>query len=219
MRKVFIVIIAGLFLLSACKKDDNPVSTEAEATVEYSGTTYHTLKIGTQYWLKENINIGTMIQGNTEQTNNGVIEKYCYNNDPANCAKYGGLYQWNEAMQYAAGAKAKGICPPGWHIPSYDEYQTLAKSVNGEGNSLKAVGEGTGAGTGTNSSGFGLLLAGSRESGGVFADLHYYPFLWSNSTNNSTEAAYFYVPYMYNLTGGWNTYPKDYGLSVRCVKD
>jgi len=69
-------------------------------TVVYGGQTYNTVQIGTQCWLKENLNIGTKIPGTQNQANNGTIEKYCYNNDEANCAIYGGLYQWNEMMQY-----------------------------------------------------------------------------------------------------------------------
>ena len=46
-------------------------------------------------------------------TNNGIIEKYCYDNNPANCAIYGGLYQWNEMMQYTTQQGAQGICPNG----------------------------------------------------------------------------------------------------------
>ena len=79
-------------------------------TLKYEGKTYHTIQIGSQCWLKENLNIGVMIDSAKNQTNNGVIEKYCYRNDPANCSKYGGLYQWNEALQYASGtSKIKGI--------------------------------------------------------------------------------------------------------------
>ena len=73
-------------------------------TVYYAGQTYHTVQIGSQCWLVENINAGTMINGSQSQKNNGIIEKYCYNNNSANCATYGGLYQWAEAVQYQNGA-------------------------------------------------------------------------------------------------------------------
>ncbi|MEI7982543.1 MAG: FISUMP domain-containing protein [Bacteroidota bacterium] len=59
------------------------------------GKAYSTVLIGTQCWLAENLNVGVRIDGVQEQTNNGTIEKYCYNKDEANCAIYGDLYQWN----------------------------------------------------------------------------------------------------------------------------
>ncbi|MBI4646978.1 MAG: hypothetical protein HY738_10410 [Bacteroidia bacterium] len=52
------------------------------------------------------------------QTNNGIAEKYCYSNNSSNCDTYGGLYEWNEMMQYAVSdaqmtGTTKGICPTG----------------------------------------------------------------------------------------------------------
>jgi hypothetical protein len=60
------------------------------------GQYYNTVQIGTQCWMAENLNIGTMITGTTEMANDSIIEKYCYCNSTANCDIYGGLYQWNE---------------------------------------------------------------------------------------------------------------------------
>ena len=66
------------------------------------------MQIGSQCWLRENLDVGTMVLGAQEQTDNGTIEKYCYDDNPANCATYGGLYQWNEAMQYDTTARGAG---------------------------------------------------------------------------------------------------------------
>ena len=111
-------------------------------TVTYGGQTYNTVQIGTQCWFKENLNVGTMVQ---YQSNNSAIEKYCYNNDSSNCLIYGGLYEWGEGIQYFGGAnnytslsansgKIQGVCPSGWHIPSNQEFclltQFLDSSVN-----------------------------------------------------------------------------------------
>ncbi len=141
-------------------------------TVDYEGKTYNTVLIGSQCWLKENLDIGTMVTGVTDQTDNATIEKYCYNDDPANCDIYGGLYQWDEAMQYSTSPGAQGICPTGWHISTLAEFQTLSSAVGGDGNALKAIGQGSGGGEGTNTSGFSALLAGYRHSSdGSFASL------------------------------------------------
>jgi uncharacterized protein (TIGR02145 family) len=190
-------------------------------TVDYAGKIYNTVQVGNQCWLKENLDVGTMIVGDSNQTNNSIIEKYCYSNNPTNCNTYGGLYQWNEAMQYFITPGARGICPSGWHIPTYAEFQTLSTAVGGilvGGNALKAVGQGTGAGAGTNASGFSALLTGFRAYGGYFSYLGGYEYFWSSTEPYASSAGIMY------LAGG-NSYiyhsylPKGYGFSVRCVKD
>jgi uncharacterized protein (TIGR02145 family) len=64
------------------------------------------------------------------QTDNGTIEKYCFDNTETNCDVYGGLYQWNEMMQYSTAPGVKGICPTGWHLPTDAEWCTLEQEVD-----------------------------------------------------------------------------------------
>ena len=107
------------------------------------GQTYNSVQIGTQCWMAENLNIGEMINGSEEMTDNGVIEKYCYDNDPANCETYGGLYQWNEMMEYTTTPGVQGICPTDWHLPSDGEWTTLTDFLGGEsvaGGKMKETG-------------------------------------------------------------------------------
>ncbi|MFI5250917.1 MAG: FISUMP domain-containing protein [Bacteroidota bacterium] len=156
--------------------------------VTYSDKIYHTVQIGNRCWLKENLDVGTRIDGSQEQTNNSTIEKYCYNNDTNNCNIYGGLYQWNEAMQYNTTEGTQGICPNGWHVPTLAEYQTLAATVNNDGNGLKAVGQGTYRGAGTNTSGFSGLLAGTSDFSGGFFSLGYDSNIWSSTGYNAPNA-------------------------------
>jgi len=59
-------------------------------TMEYEGQTYNTVYIGGQCWFKENLNVGTIIPGQQSPSANGIIEKYCYEDNPANCETYGG---------------------------------------------------------------------------------------------------------------------------------
>ncbi|MDH3267976.1 MAG: hypothetical protein OEM46_03890 [Ignavibacteria bacterium] len=187
-------------------------------TVNYDGKIYNTVLIETQCWLKENLDVGTMIPGIQDQGNNSVIEKYCYDNDPANCNTYGGLYQWNEAMQYILTPGSQGICPPGWHIPTITEFQTLANAVGNDGNALKAVGQGIGGGAGTNTSGFSALLAGYRNDIGFFNDLGVTAVYWSSSEVGSNYANFLSL----NLNGNFillSDFNKDNGFSVRCLKD
>lgn len=142
--------------------------------------TYNTVLIGTQCWMKENLNIGTRINGINDQTNNGTLEKYCYKDSVKYCDIYGGLYQWAEMMQYKPSdngtiGTTQGICPSGWHIPTDIEWTTLTTFLGGEivaGGKMKETGITHWAGTNIgaiNSSGFTALPGGFRYyDGGSF---------------------------------------------------
>jgi uncharacterized protein (TIGR02145 family) len=181
--------------------------------IRYLGKTYHTVPIGTQCWLKENLDVGMMIQGPSQsggkQNNNQIIEKYCYDNDTANCAAYGGLYEWNEAMQYVTTPGARGICPEGWHIPLSAEFQTLITTVGTDGNALLA--------SRANTSGFSLLLSGYVHI--LFETLESHSFNWS-SNSSGVNATYMYVnAYPSTPILGFYDNWKWYGVSIRCLKD
>jgi uncharacterized protein (TIGR02145 family) len=187
-------------------------------TVEYGGKAYHTVQIGNQCWLKENLDVGTRINGSADQKNNGILEKYCYNDNLAYCAVYGGLYQWDEAMQYST-TGTQGICPTGWHIPTGLEFQTLNTTVSNDGNALKAIGQGTGSGAGTNTSGFSALLAGDRSSEhGLFFWLGGYTYFWISTNYDATGAIYEYLYYNDSVIA-FQGIDKAEGFSVRCLKD
>jgi uncharacterized protein (TIGR02145 family) len=208
-------------------------------TVEYEGQIYNTIQIFSQCWLKENLNVGTIINGFIYQTNNDTIEKYCYDNDPANCATYGGLYQWNEAMQYVTTQGAQGICPAGWHIPTDEEWKVLEGTVDSQypigdpewdengyrgynaGGNLKETGithwisPNTGS---TNESGFTGLPGGYRVNNGVFFNLGGLGDFWSSSQGSAYNAWNRSLSCYEAHVNRGNSY-KDYGYSVRCLKD
>jgi hypothetical protein len=94
-------------------------------SITYGGQVYHTVEIGRECWMKENLNIGSMISLNAEPTNNNQIEKYCYGDNPINCTVYGGLYNWDEAMNYDTVELSQGVCPTGWHLPSISEIEEI----------------------------------------------------------------------------------------------
>ena len=196
----------------------------------YESQPYHSVLIGTQYWLKENLNVGTWIDGSQNQTDHNNISKYCPDNNPDYCATYGGLYQWNQAMQFVTVNGAKGICPPGWHIPTLNDLNTLATTVSGDGNALKDTSQGVTnidyTGKGTNTSGFSALLSGYNlvgEGYNYFSDLTLSGTFWS-STQLEDDANY-----AYNMSLNWYDnsiyygayvyFSKVNGYSVRCVKN
>jgi len=95
---------------------------------EYTGGSckiedYKTVKIGNQIWMAENLNCY-------------VSGSKCYSNDPANCTKYGRLYDWSTALALSSNCNSascanrinahhRGICPADWHIPSNAEWDAL----------------------------------------------------------------------------------------------
>jgi uncharacterized protein (TIGR02145 family) len=191
-------------------------------SVTYEGQTYNTVKINDQCWLKENLNVGNLIQGSDNQTNNNIIEKYCYNNDLEKCLTYGGLYQWDEMMLYSTQQGTQGICPVGWHLPSKEELTILTNFLGGEniaGGKMKEPGTlhwsppNTGA---DNLSGFTAIPGGYRNINGSYSELTYTYNLWS-STENDNIFKWMSV-LLYNFEGiGHLDVPKSDGYSVRCV--
>ncbi|GMU87070.1 MAG: hypothetical protein AMXMBFR48_23110, partial [Ignavibacteriales bacterium] len=163
--------------------------------------------------------MGVMINGTEWPSNNGTIEKYCYDNNEANCNTYGALYYWREAMQWVRTEGAQGICPSGWHIPSLSEQDLLESFVNDNGNALKSIGQGSGSGAGTNTSGFSALLAGERdESDYDFDRLGEATYIWSSTEDGVSEAYRLKLlddRSSINIISG----DKGFGWSVRCVKE
>lgn len=196
------------------------------------GKKYLTIPFGSDCWMKQNLNYGQFAVSNVTSSthadvaNDGIVQKYCQNNDSTNCVTYGGLYDWNEMMNYTTTSGGQGICPPGWHIATDAEWQAMILASGGtfSGNSgtgandLKALGEGFGADTGTNYSGFTARSGGDRDAFGIFYGMGVRFIFW---TSTSTS----FQPYQYTLWAEndtiyrYNDAQKISGFSCRCVKD
>jgi uncharacterized protein (TIGR02145 family) len=207
-------------------------------TVEYGGQVYHTVQVASQCWLKENLNVGTRINGMINQTENGIIEKYCYNDNPDNCTTYGGLYQWDEMMQYSTQEGVQGICPPGWHIPADLEWKVLegvADSLYHIGDTiwdiswarrgfdaaknLKSVSGWWIGSHGTDLLGFSALPGGDRFHDGLFYLAGGFG-LWWTSTQYSKKYSWYRLFYYYYTDIYRNSdFRKQSALSVRCLRD
>jgi len=205
-------------------------------TVTYEGQVYNTIQIFGQCWLKENLNVGTMIPGNQSMSDNDTIEKYCYENKTDSCTIYGGLYQWDEMMQYTTQQGAQGICPPGWHLPTDEEWKVLEGAVDSQygigdpewditwdsrgfdaGTNLKTTSGWNYGGNGTDLYGFSGLPGGYRPYNG-FGDVGSLGGWWTSSESGNYGAwdryLYYSHPRVYR-----NGYGEGYGFSVRCLKD
>ena len=137
--------------------------------LKIEGVFYSTVQIGTQCWMGDNLNDGKFINSDQSQTNNSELEKYCYNNDEKNCEKYGGLYQWDEMMKYTSNSGSQGICPDGWHIPTFEEFTELMNYFKDNINALKSTEDWNNDKNGNNQSNFNALPSGNFLAG--FKDL------------------------------------------------
>jgi uncharacterized protein (TIGR02145 family) len=164
--------VPGQTLVGVLKSFECGVDTVEDA----DGNVYNTVAIGTQCWMSENMRIGNTINGFIDQTDNSIIERWCYNNDDGNCdtnlnpnTPDGGLYRWNEAMQYSTEEGAQGICPIGWHIPSDQEFKDLEiflgmTPAEADGTDYRGTDQGTQLQP-NGSSGFEGNLAGYSDAG------------------------------------------------------
>jgi uncharacterized protein (TIGR02145 family) len=195
-------------------------------TVTYGGQTYATkLMPDGKWWMAENLNIGTMITGTTNMTNNSTLEKYCYDNVAANCATYGGLYQWNEMMQYTIISGTRGICPTGWHLPSDAEWTALETSLPSPDKASRLAGNAAlwkdgrlDQSTYFGTCGFAALPAGGRITDGSFINKGNQAYFWSSSRLNLTSSWSRYLNYDNTAIYDDND-NMVYGLSIRCVQD
>ena len=106
-----------IFLLLFSASLTSVFAQEVDSIIDIrDGQVYKIVKIGEQWWMQENLNIGTRIDGIQESTDNGIIEKYFYNNNDSLGNIYGGLYQWDEMMNYSPSDDwnpeiTKVVCP------------------------------------------------------------------------------------------------------------
>ena len=221
MKKIGLLSLL-LILFCSYSYSQNPCPNLA--ALVYSGKTYTTVAIGDQCWLRENLDVGKRVDGFAGQSNNSLIEKFCFNDDSANCGIYGGLYLWDEAMQYVTTPGSQGICPTGWHIPTYAELQTLSTTVSNDGNTLKAVGQGITDpvqgwfGAGTNTSGFSAVLGGYEYYVGQFSNAGGWAYFWG-STDYVGAYAYMMRLDFDNNNISFSNPTKNLGFSVRCLND
>ncbi len=188
---------------------------------------YHTVTIGTQVWMVENLkttkyNNGTPIPLVTDNTAWGALTTpgYCwYNNDSAaNKDPYGALYNWHAA-------NSGKLAPKGWHVPTCADWLTLTNNlcgVNVAGGKMKEAGTTHWASPNTgadNSSGFTALPGGYRDNYGISRNLGSSGFFWTTTENSATNALYCFL-----YSSGADArpsclFPKNIGMSIRCVKD
>jgi len=212
-------------LINSCKKDDG----NNNLVKDIDGNVYHTVTIGTQVWMVENLKVTHYRNGdsipnvtNNFQWNNILTGAYRdYDDKPSNNITYGRLYNFYTIID------SRQLCPAGWHVPTDAEWRILRELFGGinAGGSLKEAGTdhwlnpNTGA---TNVSGFTALPGGLFEiiPDNKFKDIEVRGIWWSSTEIKPYYAAFWAMlyndPFMASSNEGRieNT-----GLSIRCLKD
>jgi uncharacterized protein (TIGR02145 family) len=236
------------------KRPTNPtgINIAGPSVTDIDGNTYQSVTNCGLTFTKQNLNVskysdGTPIPQVTDPTawQNLTTGAWCYyNNDPANGAVYGKLYNWYavagiyDAASASNPALRKKLAPAGWHIPTDGEWSNLINCLDPNadgGNNFQNIAGGkmksTGtiqAGTGlwqepntdaTNESGFTGLPAGCRDVNGAFSNIGIGGYWWSSSEYDIT--AFAWLHYLFYTSGSaYRDYGyKKNGFSVRCIRD
>ncbi len=212
---------------------------------DIDGNIYRTIQIGTQVWMAENLKVSKYSDGSSIQNiedmdiwQNDTVGAYClYQNDNNYGAAFGNLYN------YYAVVSTHDLCPTGWHVPDYSEWETLINYLGGDsiaGSRLKETGtthwEDPNKNA-TDESGFTALPGGclsplyttyfigtgtrgtwwSSSKDCAFYKNYFYPIISSIDTSNcycGDDCEYF-------NNGSFNNGRTSFtnGRSVRCIKD
>ncbi len=192
---------------------------------DIDGNIYHTISIGSQCWIVENLkttkyNDGTLIPEITDNTqwSNLTTGAYSYYlNDTSKNSIYGKLYNWH--------AVSSGkLAPIGWHIPTDTEWVILTTYLGGTnvaGGKMKSTSslwKSPNAGA-TNSSGFTSLPGGQRNDIGAFNSIKEIAYFWSSTSDGNSDHAWYRTnTYLFGDVERANPFMKN-GMSIRCIKD
>ena len=243
-RKILFIILSvlGICAFSNFQCYDN----NGHTVTDFDGNVYRTVKLGNQVWMAENLRTtryadGTPIPLGTEASSTTAYRYYPDDNS-ANVSDYGYLYNWAAVMKGSASSEAnpsgvQGICPDGWHVPSDAEWTELTNFVSSQSQYVcggdedyiaKALASETGwepddeecavgnNPSANNATGFSARPAGGYAGGyGCFGGNAYF---WSATQDSSYDACSRGLSYLDAYVGRGST-TKDYGYSVRCVRN
>lgn len=206
---------------------------------DMDGNNYTAVKIGSQWWMAQNLKTSKFADGTPIEYFTGTYERtpitkykkyfFYYNDDSKFNATYGKLYSWaavvngvHDSSKNPSGIQ--GVCPDGWHLPSDVEWTQLLNHLGGKdvaGGSLKEEGTAHWKSPNvdaTNASGFTALPGGYRNFDGKFISLNETGYWWTTSQFNEDNGAYVKI---YNRKASVTQIVayKENGYSVRCVKD
>jgi len=202
--------------------------------IDYDGNVYNVIKIGDQYWTKENFKC-THYNDGTE-----VIQDRGAGDFEKKQPRYGWFYHWYsgiEIRQYGAfynwyAVKTGKLAPNGWHVATLNDLNKLKASLTKdmEGQEMKSASLWRGGGSfkdtmnykpDRNKSGFSALpLDRYHGIGSGYQDIYniQITYFWLLDEDNETNAYSFSLMSFWNGIGG-SSDNKSNGYNVRLVKD
>ena len=221
--------ISGISPLGSSK--GKPTATVGKVK-DVDGNWYKTVKIGTQWWMAENLKttryqnhdlIGTTTPANLDICGESTPQyQWAFEGNESNVATYGRLYTWYVIND------SRGLCPNGWHVSTDAEWTILIDFLDYTvaAGKLKATGtiqDGTGLWWtpnegATNETGFTALPGGNRYCGPGFSNFSGFGFWWTSTAASPTEALFRWMGFGNSDVLFGSLYNND-GISVRCVKD
>lgn len=227
MKKILysFFMMSFVLLTTNCRRSTiTPDVAGPTSVTDIDGNVYGVVKIGNQYWSTENLrcthyNDGTSIP--TGLTNSAwsttTTGAYAmYNDDPANKALYGNLYNWHAV-------NTGKLAPTGWHVPSKAEWDEMLGTLGGSAvaggkmKSTSSVWNSPNSGA-DNSSGFTALPSGYRGTGGGYSVLGNGAYWWQRDERNTSQGDYISVSNDLPSTLS-NGATKTFGYAIRIVKD
>ena len=215
---------------------------------DFDQNVYHTVRLGNQCWMRENLRTKHYADGTQISTNSGTNSTvpYYYQNNSLDVTQYGLFYNWTAIMNGAEQTNAnpsgvQGICPNGWHVPSRAEWDELINYVssissyccNGvAGDVGKAITSRTGWYNNyssnsctpsrnqlkNNATHFNAMPAG-YYTGSYSGSSYHAVFACTTNGNSSGYLSTMWLNLDWTAPHWENYYNKYYAFSVRCVLD
>ncbi|MBO4644922.1 MAG: fibrobacter succinogenes major paralogous domain-containing protein [Bacteroidales bacterium] len=211
---------------------------------DYDGNIYHTVLIGEQCWMRENLRTTHYANGTAiplgSMTSTTTSYRYYPDDNSANVSTYGYLYNWPAVMNNTLPtnnnpSEVLGVCPTGWHVPSYDE---ILQMVDYLANITvfqcedESVGKSMASTTGwaaysvdctvgyqperNNTSGFCAQAAGFFVD--AYMPLGQISIYWTATDNSGNGSIAYGLYYDSGYPQLWGI-DETYGFSVRCLRD
>lgn len=231
MYKRFLFFLCSLLLFTEVLSETGTPIIKS-AVKDYDGNVYDAVKIGNQIWMVQNFrsthyNDGKPIAHLEKDSlwNNTESGAYCfYNNDSKNAIQFGALYNWHAV-------NTGKLAPEGWHVPTNEEWELLAKHIGADikdykladnwqkvGKNLKSISGWEDEGNGADTYGFNGVSTGYRYREGKYYGIGRFTYWWSTSKKYAhmsyTRSLYYLFDLFYDT---WEN--NGYGFSVRLVKD